>query len=147
MEQLTTIEEAKARQKNKISKHRPAKASTTKDSDARIERMPDQGYRRPAHRLQLAQDPLSRAIVGVAVGSNDKEEGAEMREQIQQRTGSAVQTHIFDGNYVKPEDNKPHMRKESRSSPRSRSREKRGRTAMLQAAKTIARQWPSGGSA
>ena len=102
MEELTQVEGAKARQKDKPSKRRPAKASTT-DPEARMQRMPDQGYR-PAHMLQLAQDPLSRAIVGVAVGSNDKEEGARMREQIQQRTGCAVQTQIFDGNYVKLEE-------------------------------------------
>ena len=102
MEELTKVEQAKARQKNKPSKHRPAKASTT-DPEARIQRMPDQGYR-PAHMLQLAQDPLSRAIVGVAVGSNDKEEGPRMREQVQQRTGEVIHTHIFDSNYVKLED-------------------------------------------
>ena len=99
MEELTKVEEAKARQKNKASKHRPAKASTT-DPEARIERMPDPGFR-PVHKLQFAQDPQSRAIVGVAVGSNDKEEGAQMREQVQRRTGMTVDTHIYDGNYVK----------------------------------------------
>ena len=101
MEQLTEIEEAKARQKNKPSKHRPAKASIT-DPDARIERMPDQGFR-PVHKVQLAQDPFSRAIVGVAVGSNDKDQGERMREQVEQRTGATVRTHIYDGNYLKLE--------------------------------------------
>jgi transposase len=99
MEELTKVEEAKARQKNKASKHRPAKASTT-DPEARIERMPDQGFR-PVHKMQFAQDPDSRAIVGVAVGSNDKEEGAKMREQVERRTGATVHTHIYDGNYLK----------------------------------------------
>jgi transposase len=101
MEELTQVEEAKARQKNKASKHRPAKASTT-EPEARIERMPDQGYR-PAHKVQLGEDPLSRAILGVAVGSNDKEQGPKMREQVQRRTGTAIHTHIVDGNYVKLE--------------------------------------------
>lgn len=101
MEQLTEIQEAKARQKNKASKHRPAKASIT-DPTSRIERMPDQGFR-PVHKLQFGQDPLSRAILGVAVGSNDKEHGEQMREQVQRRTGKTVHTHIYDGNYVKLE--------------------------------------------
>ena len=102
MEELTKVEDAKAKQKNKPSKHRPAKASTT-DPEARIHRMPDQGYR-PAHVVQMAQDPNSRAIVGVAVGSNDKEEGTRMREQVERRTGSVVRTQIFDTNYVKLEE-------------------------------------------
>ena len=99
MEELTKVEEAKARQKEKPSKHSPAKASTT-DPESRMERMPD-GGRRPAHKLQLAADILSRAIVGVAVGFNDKEEGAKMCQQVQQRSGTKIATHIYDGNYVK----------------------------------------------
>ena len=100
MEELTEVEEAKAKQKDKPSKHRPAKASTT-DPQARMQKMPDGGFR-PAYNVQLAQDPLSRAVVGVAVApdSSDKDQAAPMRQQVEARTGQRVLEQVVDGNYL-----------------------------------------------
>lgn len=100
MEELTKVEEAKAKQKDKRSKHRPAKASTT-DPEARMQKMPDGGFR-PAYNVQLAQDPLSRAVVGVAVApdSSDKDQATPMRQQVEARTGQRVAEQVVDGNYL-----------------------------------------------
>ena len=49
--------------------------------------------------VQLAQDPISRAIVGVAIGP-DKPSVESMRQQVQRRTGQSVKGQIVDGNYV-----------------------------------------------
>lgn len=100
MEELTRVEAAKAQQKEKPSKHRPAKASTT-DPAARMQRMPDGGFR-PAYNVQLAQDPISRAVVGVAVApdSSDKDQAEPMRQQVESRTGQRVLEQVIDGNYL-----------------------------------------------
>ncbi len=63
--QLPKIQASKAKQKNKPSKHRPPRVSST-DPEARVMRMSDGGYR-PAYNVQLATDVASRAIVGVDV--------------------------------------------------------------------------------
>ena len=104
METLKQIEEAKAKQKNKPSKHTPAKASST-DPDARKLKMPDGGYR-PAYNVQLAQDPVSGAIVGVAVSpdGNDRGQTEPMRKRIEERTGQKVKEHIYDGGCLRLED-------------------------------------------
>jgi transposase len=100
MEELTKVEAAKAKQKEKPSKHRPAKASTT-DPEARMQRMPDGGFR-PAYNIQLAQDPIARAVVGVAVApdSSDKDQAEPMRQQVEARTGRRVLEQAVDGNYL-----------------------------------------------
>jgi hypothetical protein len=100
MEELAKVEEAKAKQKNKPSKEHPAKASTT-DPEARMQKMPEGGFR-PAYNIQLAQDPISRAVVGVAIAadSSDKMQDLLMRQQVEQRTGQKVLEHVMDGNYV-----------------------------------------------
>jgi len=100
MDELAKVEAAKAGQKDKPSKHKPAKASAT-DPEARMQKMPDGGYR-PAYNVQFAQDPASRAIVGVAVApdSSDKNQAEAMRRQVEERTGGKVVEHVVDGNYV-----------------------------------------------
>ena len=97
LEAVEQVEETKAGQKDKPSKHSPARASTT-DADARFMKMPDGGYR-PAYNVQLAQDPQSRAIVGVAVTNegNDRAQAEPMRHQVEQRTGQKVAEHLYDG--------------------------------------------------
>jgi transposase len=97
LEAVEQVEATKAQQKDKPSKHSPARASTT-DAGARFMKMPDGGYR-PAYNVQLAQDPQSRAIVGVAVtgDGNDRAQAEPMRRQVEQRTGQAVQEHLYDG--------------------------------------------------
>jgi transposase len=100
MGELAKVEAAKAAQKDKPSKQRPARASTT-DPEARVQKMPDGGFR-PAYNIQLAQDPASRAIVGVAVApdSSDKGQDQLMRQQVRRRTGREVLEQVMDGNYV-----------------------------------------------
>jgi len=100
MEELAKVEAAKAKQKEKPSKHRAAKASST-DPEARMQKMSDGGFR-PAYNIQLAQDPSSRAIVGVAVAddSSDKDQSQPMRQQVEDRSAEKVQEHLMDGNYL-----------------------------------------------
>lgn len=96
---LDDMEAAKGKQKDKASKHRAARASTT-DSDARVMRMPGGGFA-PAYNLQLATDVQSRAIVGVAVTNANESE--PMRRQVQRRTQGNVRSHLMDGGFVKLE--------------------------------------------
>lgn len=102
--ELALVEAAKAQQKQKPTKDRPARASTT-DPEARFMRMPD-GGNRPAYNVQLAVDPQSRAVVGVEVTNAGSDAGlAEpMREQVQEATGQVVGEQLLDGGYVRLED-------------------------------------------
>ncbi len=98
--QLPKIQASKAKQKNKPSKHRPPRVSST-DPEARVMRMSDGGYR-PAYNVQLATDVASRAIVGVDVTNigSDANESVPMRRQVQQRTRLKVQEHLMDGGFT-----------------------------------------------
>ena len=80
---------------------REPRASTT-DAEARVMKMPDGGFR-PAYNVQLAQDPKSRAIVGVDVTNAgvDVGQAEPMRKQVQERTGRQVGEHVMDGGFVK----------------------------------------------
>jgi transposase len=100
MQELERVEQAKARQKSKPSKHRDARASTT-DPEARVMRMADGGSR-PAYNVQWGADVESRAIVGVIVtnAGNDVDQSQPMRELVQSQTGRRVQEHLMDGGYV-----------------------------------------------
>lgn len=95
--ELRKVAEAKARQKDKPSKDRPARASST-DAEARLMRMPDGGTR-PAYNLQLAADCKSRAIVGVEVTNAGSDAGrdASMRDQVEARVNEAVEEQLMDG--------------------------------------------------
>ena len=97
---LPELEAAKKKQKQKPSKERPPRASTT-DADARIMRMADGGYR-PAYNMQTAVDTQSRAVVGVEVttAGSDAQESASMRAQVAARTGGRVKEQLMDGGYV-----------------------------------------------
>jgi hypothetical protein len=94
------VEQAKARQKDKPSKDRPARASAT-DPEARMMRMPDGGTR-PAYNLELATDCSSRAIVGVEVtnAGSDAGQDAAMRDQVEGRADEAVEEQLIDGGFV-----------------------------------------------
>jgi len=71
------------------------------DCQTRVMKMGDGSYH-PAHNVQLAADPQSRAIVGVDVSSRGQDAGLSepMRQQVEQRTGQKVQEHIADAGYV-----------------------------------------------
>jgi transposase len=100
MEQVKLIEQAKAQQKEKPSKHQPAKASET-DPQARLMRMSDGGTA-PGYNIQLAVATEGRAIVGVEVtnAGSDVQQSQPMREQVENRTGQKVLEQLNDGGYV-----------------------------------------------
>jgi transposase len=104
---LATLEEVKQvkgrARNNQRDKPSVPRASTT-DSEARVMKMPDGGFR-PAFNVQMATDTQSRAIVEVAVtnAGTDKAESEPVREQVQERTGEPVLEHLMDGGFVKLE--------------------------------------------
>jgi transposase len=100
IEEVKKVEQAKSQQKNKPSKHQPAKASET-DPEARKMKMPNGGIS-PAHNVQFGVATVGRAIVGVIVtnAGSDVHESQPMREQIEQRTGRKVRDHLVDGGYI-----------------------------------------------
>ena len=76
---------------------------STSDAEARVMKMPNGGFN-PAWNVQLATDTESRAIVGVAVsheGSDSAGLSQPMREQVEQRSGRAVEQHLLDGGYLR----------------------------------------------
>jgi len=100
MDELAKVEAAKAAQKDKPSKHRPAKASTT-DPEARQMRMPGGGTA-PAYNVQFAVANEGRAVVAVGVtnAGSDVHEATPMREQAGGRAGLAVEEQLVDGGYI-----------------------------------------------
>jgi transposase len=99
--ELPKIEASKQKQKSgNPSKERPARVSTT-DPEARVMRMADGGFR-PAYNVQIATDTESRAVVGVDVTNvgSDANQSTPMREQVERRTGTKVQEHLVDGDFV-----------------------------------------------
>jgi hypothetical protein len=97
--ELAELEAAKAAQKDKPSKQRSPRASST-DPEARLMRMADGGTR-PAYNVQFATDTHSRAV-GVALSNagSDAGQDAPMRQSIARRTGSAVREQLTDGGNV-----------------------------------------------
>jgi transposase len=76
---------------------------STSDAEARRMKMPNGGFN-PACNVQLATDTKSRAIVGVEVsneGSDSRGLSQPLREQVEQRTGRAVEQHLLDGGYLR----------------------------------------------
>jgi transposase len=100
MQEVQKVEVAKAKQKDKPSKHQPAKASET-DPQARQMHMPGGGAA-PAYNVQFAVATEGRAIVGVEVtnAGSDVHQSQPMRQQVEQRTGKKVKEHLVDGGYV-----------------------------------------------
>lgn len=99
---LPELAAIKAKHNGKKSKQ-PPRASTT-DAVVPVMKMPDGGFR-PAYNVELAQDPESRAIVGVEVCTDgtDYAQSEPMRQQVEQRTGHKVEDHVVDGGFVKLE--------------------------------------------
>jgi transposase len=79
---------------------------STSDAEARRMKMPNGGFN-PACNVQLATDTESRAIVGVEVsyeGSDSAGLSQPMREQVEERSGRAVEQHLLDGGYLRMAD-------------------------------------------
>jgi transposase len=101
LETLAEVKKVKARARNNDrDKPSPARVSTT-DSEARVLKMPDGGFR-PGFNVQVATDTESRAIVEVDVTNEgtDKTQSEPLREQVQERTGEEVKEHLMDGGFV-----------------------------------------------
>jgi len=98
--EMTKLEAARAKQTNKAKRENPPRVSTT-DPEARVMKMPNGGFN-PAYNVQLATDPVSRAIVGVSVSNcgSDAPLSEPMRAQVQERTGGTVAEHLVDGGYM-----------------------------------------------
>jgi transposase len=99
-EEVKKVAQAKARQKEKPSKHQPAKASIT-DPEVRQMRMPGGGTA-PALNTFFAVSVEGRAIVGVNVTNDgsDVPQGEPMRQQVEQRTGQKVNESLIDGGFI-----------------------------------------------
>jgi len=99
--QLPDVQETK---KRNGAKKEEARVSTT-DSEARVMKMPDGGFR-PAYNVQLATDVDSRVIVGVDVTNAGTDMGQlkPMLEQVEQRTGQLPHKVLVDGGFTKLED-------------------------------------------
>jgi transposase len=100
LKELSRVEAAKEMQKEKPSKHQPAKASMT-DPEARLMRMADGGTA-PAYNVQFAVATEGRAIVGVEVtnAGSDVQQSVPMRRQVERRTGGKVNEHLMDGGFI-----------------------------------------------
>ena len=99
---LEEVKKVKARSRdNQRDKRSEPRVSTT-DSEARVMKMPDGGFR-PAYNVQVVADTDSRAIVGLDVTAQgtDKAQSEPLREQVQERTGATVEDHLMDGGFVK----------------------------------------------
>lgn len=99
LQALPEIQEAK----QKLEAREKARVSTT-DSDARVMKMADGGFR-PAFNVQLATDADSRVIVGCDVTNVGSDMGlmTPMIDQIQHRIGKLPQTYLVDGGFAKHE--------------------------------------------
>ena len=94
-------ERAHKSRRGKAQGRKEARVSTT-DSDARVMRMADGGFR-PAFNVQYASDTESRVIVGVDVTNvgSDAQQLLPMLEQIEERTeGRRPQEYLADGGYA-----------------------------------------------
>jgi transposase len=102
LEEMPKVEETKARNKKKSSgkKTSEARVSTT-DSEARVMKMGDGGWR-PAYNIQFGTDVDTRFILGVEVTNvgNDAEQMVPMVEQVEQRTGYCPDKWLTDGGFV-----------------------------------------------
>lgn len=97
---LAAMGEAMARKKRNKGKAEDARVSTT-DSQARVMRMPDGGFR-PAYNLQLAAETTHGFVVGVAASCSgaDQDNLMPMVDQVWARHGVRPARWLADGGYV-----------------------------------------------
>ena len=98
---LRQYPEAKAKKKHDKEETR---VSVT-DPDARVMRMPDDGFR-PAFNVQLTTDTQSQVIVGAKAINSGSDHGQlqPALQQVQARYETTPQEMLVDGGYAKPED-------------------------------------------
>jgi transposase len=90
--------------KKKAAEKAKARSSTT-DSEARVMKMADGGFR-PAYNVQLATDAATQVITGVDVTNQGSDQGqlAPMVAQHEQRYGTAPGAVLADGGFVTIDD-------------------------------------------
>jgi transposase len=100
LEQMPLVEAQKKGAEEKAK----ARVSTT-DSEARVMKMADGGYR-PAYNVQFATDTQTQIITGVAVSNSGGDQGkmAPMVEQHQERYGQTPDKMLVDGGFAKKDD-------------------------------------------
>jgi transposase len=93
--------ERDARSARRDPKDKAVRASTT-DAAARVMKMPDGGFR-PADNVQVAGDPASQVIVGVAIDTRGCDVGQlrPMLEQLQDRYGQTPSWYLADGGFCR----------------------------------------------
>jgi transposase len=97
---LAELPKVEAVRRKKGKRAEEARASTT-DPEARMMRMPDQGFR-PAYNVQLATTVTQQLIVGVAVSNNGSDGGqlAPMVAQVEARFHAGRLEWLADGGYA-----------------------------------------------
>jgi len=85
----------------KAAKDRHKARVSTTDAEARVMKLPDNGYR-PAYNLQFAADTQEQAIVGVDVTSSGSDMGQApgMVRQVQARLGRVPRRWLMDGGFA-----------------------------------------------
>ncbi len=105
LERMKKLEEERARReqthKKDTKKQKAPRASTT-DSEARIMKMADGGFR-PAYNGQFASDPETQVIVGVALDTTGSDGGLMMPRiaQIKQDYDVTPREYLVDGGFTK----------------------------------------------
>ena len=90
--------EREVRQPQGGAKDRKAVRASTTDAEARVMKMPDGGFR-PAYNVQVAGDPDSQVIVGVAIDTRGCDVGQLRLEQLQDRYGRTPSWYLADGGF------------------------------------------------
>jgi transposase len=85
----------------KAAKDRHKARVSTTDAEARVMKMPDNGYR-PAYNIQFAADTQEQAIVGVDVTSSGSDMGQApgMVRQVRARLGRVPRRWLMDGGFA-----------------------------------------------
>ena len=96
LEQLPAVRALK-----KTAEEQAAARVSTTDPEARVMKMADGGFR-PAFNVQLATEPASQVIVGVAVSNvgSDAQQAEPMVEQVEQRCDQRPAAYLVDGGFA-----------------------------------------------
>lgn len=98
---LAQMPEAERRKKSKNGKKKVEARLSTTDPDARVMKMPDNGFR-PAYNVQFASDTASKVIVAVDVTNEgtDLQQMEPMVDQVEQRYQRIPGQWLVDGGFI-----------------------------------------------
>jgi transposase len=101
LRELEIERDARPAQRDPKDTPKAVRVSTT-DAEARVMKMPDGGFR-PAYNVQVAGDPDSQVIVGVAIDTRGCDVGQlrPMLEQLQERYGRTPSWYLADGGFCR----------------------------------------------